>query len=85
MNKIYVMPKDNKWAVKRNEEDKPIDEKDTKKEAIEAAKEIAIGLDASLVVLRRDGTIENLGQDSVDPFPDEDKGPDYNNFNDEGV
>jgi len=85
MNKIYVIPKNDKWTVRRNEEVKPIDEKNTKQEAIEAAKEIAIGLDASLVILRKDGTIENLGQDSVDPFPDEDKGPDYNNFNDEGV
>jgi len=85
MNRIYVMPKNNKWMVKRNKEDEPIDQKDTKQEAIEAAKEIAIGLDASLVVLRKDGTIENLGQDSVDPFPDEDNGPDYNNWNDEGV
>ncbi len=84
MNKIYIIPKDNKWTVRRNEEDKPIDEKNTKQEAIEAAKEIAVGLDAKLVVLRKDGTIENLGQDSVDPFPDKDKGPDYTDW-DEGV
>lgn len=85
MNKIYVMPDNGKWAVRRNKEDDPMARKDTKEEAIEAAKEIALGQEASLVVLRKDGTIENLGQDSVDPFPDEDKGPEYNNRNDEGV
>ena len=85
MNRIYVMPQKNRWVVKRNKDDEAIDEKNSKNEAIEAAKEIAIGLDATLVILRKDGTIENLGQDSVDPFPDEDKGPEYNNENDEGV
>lgn len=79
------MPDNGKWSVRRNQEDAPMERKDTREEAVEAAKEIAVGLDAELVILRKDGTIENLGQDSVDPFPDEDKGPEYNNKNDKGV
>ena len=85
MSKIYVTPHINDWAVKQEGMDAMISVHNTKEEAIEAAKEIAIGREAELVILKKDGTIENLGIYPIDPFPSKDKGLEYNNEGDEGV
>ncbi|MFO7447713.1 MAG: DUF2188 domain-containing protein [Ignavibacteriaceae bacterium] len=82
---VYVMPQDEEnWAVKREHEEKPVSVYDSKEAAIETAKEIAMGLDAELVVLRPDGTIDNLGTESIDPFPSKDNSPEFNEDADEG-
>ena len=80
---VYIMPQGERWAVKREHEDRPVSVHDTKKNALETAKEIAMGVDAELVILRADGTIDNLGAYSIDPFPSEDLAPDYNDELDE--
>jgi hypothetical protein len=74
----YVMPYEGKWAVKGENADKITSVHETKKDAIETAKEIAMANDAKLVVLRKDGTIDNLGFKGIDPMPDKDRAPDYN-------
>jgi|GEM_PF-4640576 hypothetical protein len=86
--KVYILPQDEKWAVKREHEEEPVSLHDSRKDALETAKEIAMGSDAELVILRADGTIDNLGAYSVDPFPSEDRAPDYTELdeeNDEGT
>ncbi len=85
MNKVYVLPNKNGWSVKQDENDKTGSTFSSKEEAIEAAKEIAVGREAELVILKADGTIDNLGAYSVDPFPSKEKGPEYNNDGDEGI
>jgi hypothetical protein len=74
----YVMFHDGKWAVKGENTDNITSLHDSKKEAIEVAKELAMANDAQLVVLRKDGTIDNLGLKGIDPMPDIDNAPDYN-------
>lgn len=85
MSKVYVTPFKNDWAVKQEGADSIISVHNTKDEAIEAAKEIAIGRDAKLIILKKDGTIDNLGVYPTNPFPSKNKGPEYNNEGDEGV
>lgn len=82
---IIVLPQDGMWTVKRENSEEILSEHESKKEAIETAKEIAMGQDAGIVILRADGTIDNLGVYGVDPFPSEDRGPEFNNEQDEGV
>jgi hypothetical protein len=74
----YVMWHEGKWAVKGENAQDFTSHHDSKKEAIETAKEIAMANDAQLVILKKDGTIDNLGVKGVDPFPDKDLAPDYN-------
>jgi hypothetical protein len=74
----YVMPYKDKWAVKGEKAKEITSIHDSKKEAIETAKEIAMAGDAKLIILREDGTIDNLGLEGIDPMPDEDRAPDYN-------
>ncbi|MFZ0453240.1 MAG: DUF2188 domain-containing protein [Ignavibacteriaceae bacterium] len=85
MSKVYVTPHKTDWAVKQEGANAIISVYNTKKEAIEAAKEIAIGREAELIILKKDGTIDNLGVYPTDPFPSKNKGPEYNNEGDEGV
>ena len=74
----YVMPYKGKWAVKGENSKEITSLHETKKDAIEVAKEIAMANDSELVILRKDGTIDNLGLKGIDPFPDKDRAPDYN-------
>ena len=60
MEKIYVTPHINDWAVKQEGEKALISVFDTKEEAIEAAKKIAESRETDLVILKRDGVIEKL-------------------------
>jgi hypothetical protein len=75
--KVYVMQVDDQWHVKREGSDEVIAAHYRKERAIESAKEIALGQEAELVVLRKDGTIDNLNEYGVDPFPSEDNAPEY--------
>jgi hypothetical protein len=86
MNQVVMPYEDGKWVVKPEGDDSaPANIFDTKEEAIEAAKEIAMGKDQGLIILRRDGTIENTDGIGLDPFPNEDNAPDFNDSGDEGV
>lgn len=87
MKNQVVMPyEDGKWAVQPEGEDSaPPNVYETREEAIEAAKEIAMGSDSGVIVLRRDGTVENTGGIGLDPFPDEDNSLEFNEEGDEGI
>jgi len=87
MKNQLVMPyEDGKWAVKPEGDDSaPPNVYETREQAIEAAKEIAMGKDNGVIVLREDGTIDNTGGIGEDPFPDEDNAPEFNEEGDEEV
>lgn len=78
MSNVFVMYQDEKWIVKSDHSDTIISEHDSKHAAIEAAKEVAMGDDSGLVILREDGTIDNLGVYGIDPFPSKDDAPEFN-------
>lgn len=78
MSTIFVMPEDENWVVKSEGSENVISSHDSREAAIEAAKEVAMGNDSSLVILRHDGTIDNLGLYGIDPFPSKDNAPEYN-------
>ena len=81
---IFVMHIDGGgWAVKRADSEEIVSSHDTKHEAIEVAKEIAVGSDAGIVILRADGTIDNIGLYGIDPFPSEDNAAEFNDEQDE--
>ncbi|MGE5798498.1 MAG: DUF2188 domain-containing protein [Ignavibacteria bacterium] len=75
--RVYVMPIDSKWIVKRESSDEILASHYRKDKAIESAKEISLGRDAELIILRKDGTIDNLDAYGVNPFPSEDNAPEY--------
>ena len=60
MSKIYVTPHINDWAVKQEGLKALISVHNTEEEAISAAKKIALGRNAEIVILKRDGAINNL-------------------------
>jgi hypothetical protein len=82
---VYIMPEGENWVVRREHEDAAVSVHDSKEDAIEAAKEIAIGHDAELVILKEDGTIDNLGIYGIDPFPSEDNAADFNEEENEEI
>jgi hypothetical protein len=82
---IYVLQDGENWLVKREHEEEVVSTHDSRETAIETAKEIAIGHDAELVILKEDGTIDNLGSYGIDPFPSEDNAPEFNEEGDEGI
>jgi len=61
MGKIYVTPHINDWAVKQEGLKALISVHNTEEEAITAAKKIALGRNAEIIILKRDGAINNLG------------------------
>jgi hypothetical protein len=86
MNQVVMPLEDGKWAVKPEGNDAaPANIYETREQAIEAAKEIAMGNDSGITILREDGTIENMDGIGIDPFPDEDNAPEFNEEGDEGV
>jgi len=60
MSKIYVTPHINDWAVKQEGLKALISAHNTEEEAITAAKKIALGRNAEIVILKRDGAINNI-------------------------
>lgn len=86
MNQVVMPYEDGKWAVKpEGDSNAPANIYDTREEAVEAAKEIAMGKDNGVIILRKDGTIDNIGGIAIDPFPDKDNAPEFNEEGDEGV
>jgi hypothetical protein len=75
--RVYVEKIGDKWVVKREGSDEILASHYRKERAIESAKEIALGQEAELVVLRADGTIDNLNDYGVDPFPSQNNAPEY--------
>ncbi len=69
MNKIYVTPHINDWAVKQEGLKALISVHNTEEEAITAAKKVAAGRNAEIVILKRDGAINNLGFFNSNLFP----------------
>ena len=61
MSKIYVTPHINDWAVKQEGIRAIISVHNTKEEAIKAAEQVALGRNAEIVLLKRNGAINNLG------------------------
>ncbi len=84
MKNQFVLPFKGRWAVRAEGTDEVTSIHDTIEEAIEEAKLLAKKQDSKLVVLREDGTIDNLGAYGINPLPDKDKTPEYNS-DDEGV
>ncbi len=76
--KVYVMPYENKWAVKTGRSENPNSVHDSKKQAIDAAKEIAMASRGKLILMDKDGNIENLNETEINPMPDINNAPDYN-------
>lgn len=61
MSKIYVTPHINDWAVKQEGLKALISVHNTEEEAITAAKKIALGRNAEIIILKKDGAINSLG------------------------
>jgi hypothetical protein len=80
---VFVRPQGEMWVVKREDSEHVISAHDRKEAAIETAEEVAIGNDAGIVILRADGTIDNLGVYGVDPFPSRDNALEFNDEMDE--
>jgi len=55
---LYVLPKDNEWAVKYEGADKSSFVFNTKEEAVEKAKEIAKENSTNLIIYRKTGSIQ---------------------------
>lgn len=74
MNNIYVMPYKGVWGVNKEKTDEMISVHDSKEEALEVAKSLIAGKDSNIIILRADGTIDNLEEDPLEPFiPDNDE------------
>ena len=69
----HVVPKDNKWAIKGEGNDKYTAIVDTQREAINKAREIARNQSSELVIHRKDGRIRDKDSYGNDPFPPIDK------------
>ena len=66
----HVVPRDGKWAVRRTGADKVTRHFDTRREAIEAAREFARNQRTELYIHGTDGLIcerESYGKDSLPP------------------
>lgn len=77
MKNQYVFPYQGKWAVRGEKTEEITSVHDRKKEAVEAAKELTRYEDSKIVILREDGTMETEEASHIDPFPDEDKTPEF--------
>ena len=60
MSKIYVTPHIKDWAVKQEGLKSMISVHHTKEEAIKAARQVATIRNAEIILLKRDGSIDNL-------------------------
>ncbi len=71
---VHITPRDdNKWAVKKPENERATALTDTKKEAIEIAKEIAKREGREMIPHNKDGKISNPNSYGKDPCPPKDK------------
>ena len=65
----HVVPRDGKWAVRKGGADRVTRRFDTKREAVEAAREIARKQRVELYIHGRDGRIRQRDSYGEDPFP----------------
>lgn len=63
----HVVPKEDKWAIKGEGNEKYTKITNTQKEAIDIAREIAKNQQSELVVHRKNGTIRNKDSYGNDP------------------
>lgn len=68
----HVVPKDNGWAVRGEGNLKITSNHNTQKEAIDAAREIAINQKSEVVIHGRDGKIRDKDSYGKDTFPPKD-------------
>lgn len=66
---VWVSPSDGDWKVHSAGAGRAAGIYDTKAEAVERAREIAINQSAELFVQKRDGTIDWRDSEGNDPFP----------------
>lgn len=69
----HVVPHENCWAVKGDNNKKATTIKNTQKEAIQAAKKIAINQKSEVVIHNRKGKIRDKDSYGNDPCPPKDK------------
>ena len=65
----HVVPVDDSWGVRGEENERLTSIHDTQAEAIEAAREIARNQQSELVIHRRDGRIRDKDSYGPDSFP----------------
>jgi len=66
---IHVVPKDDKWAVERENSQRASYLAETQKEAIELARELAINSKVELLIHGKDGKIRERNSYGNDPYP----------------
>ncbi len=69
----HVVPLGNAWAVKKEGSERFTVITDTKKEAVDVAREIARNNHSELVIHGRDGRIQDKDSYGKDPMPPKDK------------
>ena len=65
----HVVPRDNKWAVRKSGSDRVTRMFDTQREAIEVAREFARNQGTEVYIHGRDGRIRERDSYGSDPFP----------------
>ena len=65
----HVVPREGKWAVKGEGNERATSVHDTQREAIEVAREISRNQESELFVHGRDGRIRERDSYGNDPFP----------------
>ena len=69
----WVVPHDDKWAVRGEKNDRVTAVFDTKQEAIERGRQIARNGGSEFIICNKDGTISQRESYGHDPFPPRDK------------
>ncbi len=73
MGNQHVVPRDDGWAVRGEGNKRDTSNHDTQKEAIDAAKDIAINQRGEVVIHGRDGKIRDKDSYGNDPCPPRDR------------
>ena len=69
----HVVPHDKDWAVRKEGSDRATSVYDTQKDALKAAREIAINQKSEVVIHGRDGKIRDKDSYGNDPCPPKDR------------
>ena len=69
----WVVPDGDGWGVRGEGNQRLTRKVDTKAEAFEVGREIAMNQESELIVQKRDGTIQERRSYGNDPFPPRDK------------
>jgi uncharacterized protein YdaT len=73
MGNQHVVPRDDGWAVRGEGNKRDTSRHDTQKEAIDAARDIAINQRGEVVIHGRDGKIRDKDSYGNDPCPPRDR------------